>query len=132
MIFESIRNNESTKNSTLDPILSAPGILKVLIWLYAPVVMENMKYPQLIASDPREAQGLLKRLEKSCNDRNIDLNDVFPYLGNDEDKENALRWAYQEAKNLILRNKKVCEELEERLAGGAATVGDCVAVLEGW
>lgn len=131
LIFESIQTNESNKEtSNLDPLLSSPGILKVLIWMLAPVAAENMKYPQLISSDPNEATGLLKRLEKSCADRNIDLYDILPNLS--EDKDLVLRWAYREAEGLILRNKKVCEELFERLAGGAATIGDCVAVLEGW
>lgn len=131
MIFESIRGNESdAKISNIDPLLSSPGILKILIWLMAPVAAESMKHPQLISSDPREAAGLLKRLEKTCADRDIDLYSIMPLI--EDDQELVLRWAYQEAESMLLRNRKVCDELVERLAGGAATVGDCVAVMEGW
>ena len=130
MIFESVRSNEENAKSTLDPLLSSDGILKILIWLLAPVAAENLKYPQLIASDPRETFGLLKRLEKSCLERDIDIYSILNYL--ETDKDFILRWAYKEAESLLLRNKRMCEALEMRLAGGAATVGDCVAVLEGW
>jgi len=130
LIFESLRSKEEGTKSTLDPLLSSAGILKILIWLLAPVAIENMKYPQLIGSDPREAQGLLKRLEKSCNERNIDIYSILPFAT--ENQDFLLRWAYRESERLLVRNKQILQALEERLAGGAATVGDCVAVLEEW
>ena len=130
MIFESVRSKEENAKTTLDPLLSSDGILKILIWLLAPVAAENLKYPQLIVSDPRETFGLLKRLEKSCLERDIDIYNILSYL--DTDKDFILCWAYKEAESLLLRNKNMVEALEMRLAGGAATVGDCVAVLEGW
>jgi hypothetical protein len=37
----------------LDNLVSDVGLLKVLIWLMAPVAMEISKHPQLISSDPR-------------------------------------------------------------------------------
>lgn len=138
MIFESIRSKDS---SSMDPLLSSSGVLKILMWLLAPVAIENMKHPQLIQSDPREASGLTQRLEKSCQERNIDLEDILPpnisfdknaAVGVANSRELLLQWAYNEAKGLLLRNKDVVEELTERLAGGAATVGDSIAVLEGW
>lgn len=138
MIFESIRSKDS---SSMDPLLSSSGVLKILMWLLAPVAIENMKHPQLIQSDPREASGLTQRLEKSCQERNIDLEDILPpnisfdknaAVDVADSRELLLQWAYNEAKGLLLRNKDVVEELTERLAGGAATVGDSIAVLEGW
>jgi len=124
----------------LDPLLSNAGILKILIWLMAPVAMEQMKYPQLIASDPREANGLLKRLmekadkvgmkedvEQLIMDMNIDSED-----DDNNNKSMIIKWAYNEANVLIRTHMNVCEELTQSLAGGASTVGDCVAVLEDW
>jgi len=138
LIFESIRSKDS---SSMDPLLSSSGVLKILMWLLAPVAIENMKHPQLIQSDPREASGLTQRLGKSCQERNIDLEDILPpnisfdknaAVDVADSRELLLQWAYNEAKGLLLRNKDVVEELTERLAGGAATVGDSIAVLEGW
>lgn len=133
LIFDSMGTT-----SSLDPLLSSAGVLNVLIWLLAPVAMEDMKYPQLISSDPREASELLSRMEKSCQDQGMSdlFNEVLPESIGDEDQDTSrtlvLAWAYREARNLLNSNKKVVGELVERLVGGAATVGDCVAVLEGW
>jgi len=118
--------------SSLDPLLSDSGILKMLIWLLAPVAIEQMKHPQLISSDPREASGLLSRLkEKAARFGSADELDALN-INDDEEMNALLQWAYSEACALIRGNMKVCEELAERLAGGTSTVGDCVAVLEGW
>mmetsp|Transcript_14971 Transcript_14971/g.20021 ORF Transcript_14971/g.20021 Transcript_14971/m.20021 type:complete len:138 (-) Transcript_14971:258-671(-) len=121
--------------NALNPLLSSEGILKVLIWLMAPVAMECSKHPQLISSDPREGVGLLRRLsEKAESMGAVEVIDTL-LRGEDDSIDEAgdlLQWAYAEADLLLRNNRKVVEELTERLAGGAATVGDCVAVLEDW
>jgi len=63
LVFESNKNEEDADKS-LDTLLSEIGILKMLIWLMAPVAIESSLHPQLISSDPKEARGLLSRLQK--------------------------------------------------------------------
>mmetsp|Transcript_13481 Transcript_13481/g.20874 ORF Transcript_13481/g.20874 Transcript_13481/m.20874 type:complete len:461 (-) Transcript_13481:368-1750(-) len=122
---------ESTKkNSLLDPILSSVGIQKVLVWLLAPVAMESAKHPQLVMSDPRESSGLLERLEDKAS--LLKGEDMFWMNGEEEEKADILKWAYAEADLLIRDNRRVIDEISKQLASGAATVGDCVAVIEGW
>ena len=97
----------------------------------APVAMEISKYPQLISSDPREALGFLHRLnEKSQSIQSDELKDALP--ADDTQANDYLRWALAEADLLLRNDRKLVENLSEALAGGAATVGDCVAILEYW
>ena len=100
------------------------------MWLYAPIVIEYMNHPQLIISDPKEASGFLQRLEDyygSTDTRLFWLDDT-----NTQNRDNLLKWAYMESDVLIRNNKQLVLELSDRLASGAATIGDCVAVIEGW
>lgn len=112
--------------------------MKVLIWLMAPVAMEISKHPQLLSSEPREASGFLDQLAKvgagvgGAGDvyPSSALSDALP--GDDGERDAYLRWALAEADSLLRRNAREVEALSVALAGGAATVGDCVAILEGW
>ena len=120
---------ESTrKENNMDTLLTNNGIMKMLVWLMAPAAMESAKHPQLILSDPREAAGLLTRLEKSAL---IDKNELW-WTYEPEERLDLLKWAYTEADLLLRRNQKAVSEVSDRLTGGAATVGDCVAAIEGW
>lgn len=120
---------ESTRDDNqLDTLLSDSGIMKVLIWLMAPVAMESQKYPELIQSDPREVNGFLTRLENSDL---INKEDLWWY-GNIQERLDLLKWAYTEADLLLRRNQGVVTEISQRLTGGAATVADCVAAIEDW
>ena len=136
LVAQSIQANspDRTSKMNLDPLLSNSGVLKVLIWLMAPVAMESLKHPQLICSDPREASGLLKRLEDNAGKNNINLEDLWWTLEADSEKEKAdlLKWAYHEADILLRNNMKEVVEMSQRLTGGAATIGDCVAAVENW
>eukprot|EP00579_Thalassiosira_antarctica_P001584 CAMPEP_0201870028 /NCGR_PEP_ID=MMETSP0902-20130614/3304_1 /ASSEMBLY_ACC=CAM_ASM_000551 /TAXON_ID=420261 /ORGANISM="Thalassiosira antarctica, Strain CCMP982" /LENGTH=426 /DNA_ID=CAMNT_0048395599 /DNA_START=232 /DNA_END=1512 /DNA_ORIENTATION=- len=126
-------NDEFNLQSTMDSLASDAGLLKVLIWLMAPVAMELSKYPQLMSSEPREARGFLQRLaDKSKNAQLAQsaLEGALPV--DDEQTDVYLRWALAEADLLLRSNAKTVDALSEALAGGAATVGDCVAVLEEW
>ena len=114
-------NDEFNLQGNMDSLASDIGLLKVLIWLMAPVAMELSKYPQLMASEPREAMGVLQRLK--MKDASII----------DEEEESLfVRFALSEADSLIRNNAKTVNQLSEALAGGSATVGDCVAILENW
>jgi hypothetical protein len=124
MVVESMK-----KDSFVDPLLSSTGILKMLIWVLAPVAVEASKHPQLVMSDPRESEGLLERLEDKASF--FQDGDLF-WTVSDDEKRDLLKWAFAEADVLIRSNMKVVTEISERLAGGAATVGDCVAVIEDW
>jgi hypothetical protein len=119
----------SQKDNELDPLASNTGIMKMLVWLMAPVAMESLNHPQLIQSDPREAIGFLTRLENSDL---IDKSDLWWILEGPEERLDMLKWAYTEADLLIRRNQVTLTEISKRLTGGAATVGDCVAAVENW
>ena len=121
---------DSELSSKLDPLLSDVGIMKMLIWLMAPVAMESSKHAQLIVSDPREAAGFLKRLQERAE--LFGDEDALWWMEDEQERDDLLKWAYAEADNLLRSNKETVTELIERLAGGAATVGDCVAVMEDW
>jgi hypothetical protein len=131
-VVDSLKNQQGDDvQGKLDNLASDAGILKVLIWLMAPVAMEISKHPQLISSDPREALGFLRRLNE--NSQNIQSNDLSAALPDDDSQaEDYLRWALAEADLLLRNNRKIVDSLSEALAGGAATVGDCVAILESW
>ena len=121
---------------SMDSLASDIGLLKVMMWLMAPVAMELSKYPQLMSSEPREARGFVQRLANKVKESNqstpavLALKDSLPV--DDEEMNAYLRWALAEADILLRSNAKVVDALSEALAGGAATVGDCVAVLEDW
>jgi hypothetical protein len=132
--------------TSIDPLLSDAGLLKILIWLMAPVAMEQQKHPQLIASDPKEASGLLQRIQQKASVMGVDPAVIDNLVGlsmsnakdNDNNADNVeqqqvlLKWAYAEANTLLRQNSKAVQDVSERLAGGTATVGDCVAAIEGW
>jgi hypothetical protein len=121
---------ESTQpENDIDPLLTNNGIMKILVWLMAPVAIESSKHPQLVSSDPREAEGFLNRLERSDI---IDKNDLWWLSESPEEKEDMLKWAYAEADLLLRRQNVGVKEITERLASGAATVGDCVAAVENY
>lgn len=131
LVVESMKPKESdtSNNSSLDPLLSDVGMMKLLVWLLAPVAMESSKHAQLIVSDPRESAGLLQRLEERAE---LLQDDLMWWIGDEEERTDMLKWAYAEADLLLRSHKATVTELTERLAGGAATVGDCVAVMEDW
>ena len=131
LVLESARQDDSYSKN-VDSLLSDAGILKVLIWIMAPVAMEASRHAQLIASDPREGAGLLKRLRERAGSVGPEAEDVVEDLLAGDGADALLRWAYAEADALLRDNRNMVEELTERLAGGAATVGDCTAVLEDW
>jgi len=119
----------SQSDNDLDPLLTNNGMMKMLVWLMAPVAMEGVKHPQLIQSDPREADGFLTRLEKS---NLINKEDLWWLEEGSQEKEDMLKWAYAEADLMLRRQNTVVTEITERLASGAATVGDCVAAIENY
>jgi hypothetical protein len=121
---------ESNQNDNdLDPLVTSNGIMKVLVWLMAPVAMESLKHPELIHSDPREAEGFLARLERSDL---IDNSELWWLQDEPGERLDMLKWAYTEADLLIRSNLERVTEISQRLTGGAATVADCVAVAEEW
>lgn len=140
LVFDSYADSTSIdkREGSLDNLLSSAGIMKLLVWLLAPVAMETAKYPQLISSEPREAKGLLRRLEEKAGLFGAEeaLRDVLRLTkedgGGEKEVEEMLQWAYAEADLLLRRNKETVDELAENLIGGASTIGDCVAVIEGW
>lgn len=119
------------ESSNIDTLASDIGFLKMLVWLFAPVAMESSKHPQLIMSDPRDSAGLLERLEDRAELLGDGAGEIF-WLQSDQEKQDFMKWAYAEADLLVRQNRELVEELSRTLASGAATVGDCVAVIEGW
>lgn len=99
---------------------SVTGLQRLLVYLLAPVAAENTRHQQLIVSDPRQARALVKIFQQ----RN-------PGMLEDEEAEVLSRWAFHEAKDLLIRNSGLLEKLRRRMESGGATVGDCVLLLEG-
>jgi len=122
---------ESRDSEDLDSLLSSNGIMRLLVWLMAPVAAESAQFPVCIMSDPREAEGFLERLESVAENSPPVAAELW-WLNDATEREDLLKWAYTEADLLIRTNRKVVDRLAERLEGGAATVGDCVALLERW
>jgi hypothetical protein len=124
---------ESTKDDDNASLLSASGIMRVLVWLMAPVAMESTKHAQLIVSDPREAEGFLLRLEDYVKNTNAAVTPEDLWWTDDaQERADLLKWAFTEADLLLRDNKAVVNEISNRLTGGAATIGDCVATIERW
>jgi hypothetical protein len=126
-------DSSSTAAARIDSLVSDVGLLKVMIWLLAPVAMELSRYPQLLSSEPRVASAFLKQLRDKSASNGYSMLTLMDALPTDDDELDAyLRWALAEADLLLRRNVRAVDSLSEALAGGAATVGDCVAILEGW
>lgn len=135
LLFESSKERGGTaRNQNFDSLLSDTGIMKMLIWLMAPVAIESSFYPQLIASDPREARGFLLRLKEKARVFGAEevIGNIIQTGNSEKEIEDLLKWSYAEADLLLRQNRVVVTELTERLIGGASTVGDCVSVLENW
>jgi hypothetical protein len=116
------------EKSNVDNLGTAAGILRTLIWLLAPVAMERMTHPVLIMSNPREAAGFLRRLEDYFGP----ADERLFWTATEGSPADLLEWAYAEADVLLRNNKATVLELSDRLNSGAATIGDCIAVIEGW
>ncbi len=135
LVISSLRGDDDAQNiqGSLDNLASDSGLMKMLVWLLAPVAMELSKYPQMMSSDPCEAQGFVNRLSEQARNNAQYASALLDALPENEDQSNDyLRWALAEADLLLRNNKSVVDALSKALAGGAATVGDCVAILEEW
>lgn len=122
---------ESARVEGIDTLLSSSGILRVLVWLLAPVAAESSKYPACIISNPKEAESFLERLEDfAAKDPSV-ASELW-WMDSPREKADLLKWAYTEADLLLRENRKVFTEVSNRLSSGAATIGDCVAVIEDW
>lgn len=130
----STNKNTDTSTSNLSSLLTQSGIQRMVMWLLAPVAIENMNYPQLIISDPREASSYLERIKeyyiKNNKNDSTNINDILFWIENVNDKNDFLQWCYLEVNDLLRTNNKIITEISQRLIGGAATVGDCIAVIE--
>ena len=116
-------------------VLSSPvGINRVLVYLLAPVVVEEANHLQLIVSDPRQARALVQVCRERRRGREGGREGVGKMAeegeADEKEEERLLRWAYQEARRLMAMNSGLLEKLRQRMESGGATVGDCVALLE--
>ncbi|KAG5185578.1 hypothetical protein JKP88DRAFT_354141 [Tribonema minus] len=103
----------------------AGGAHRTLVWLLSAVAGEHLTHRQLIVSDPRQATTFLllareRGLLPSCGDAAADA----------EDDEMAVRWAFNEARELLRDNEGMFEALRQRLETGGATVGECVSLID--
>ena len=124
-----------SSDNDVAPLLSSSGILRMLVWLMAPVAAEAARHAQLIVSDPREAAGFLQRLEEFCasdeGSSRVNAQELW-WQDDEQERRDLLQWAYTEADLLLRNNRAKVTEISNRLTGGAATIGDCVAVMENW
>jgi len=104
-----------------ETLSSTAGLNRLLVYLLAPVAVEEANYAQLMASDARQARALLQVFMGRGEARGQE--------GREE--EVLLPWAYEEAKRLLRSHSALLERLKQRMESGGATVGDCVALLEG-
>eukprot|EP00934_Nitzschia_sp_Nitz4_P008598 Nitzschia sp. Nitz4//scaffold290_size23356//8560//9821//NITZ4_008488-RA/size23356-processed-gene-0.26-mRNA-1//-1//CDS//3329546093//8588//frame0 len=111
-------------------LLTRDGILRILVWMMAPVVAEQGRYGHTINSNPREAELFLQRLE---------FTNLFPkkdiwWL--DQEgllcRSDLLKWACQEASQLVEHHEWRISDVAKRLSTNSATIGDCVAAMEEW
>ena len=114
-VLEAVRMSEVDELKEL--LTSTNGLNRLLIYLLAPVVVEESNHLQLIISDPRQARALVQIFRE----RNPEL---------EIDGEAMLLWAFEEARRLLTANTGMLEKLRKRMESGGATVGDCVCVLE--
>lgn len=114
---------EAIKLTDVEPIkeslMTDAGINRILVWLLASVAVENAQHRQLIVSDPRNAPALLRLLRE----RGVDV-------GEEEDDALRVRHALSQAELLLTRHGATLDALRERMESGAATVGNCVGLLE--
>lgn len=125
LVAESSQENSSNE---LESLLNKQGIMKMLIWLLVPVAMEQ-KYGELLKSDPGEAVDFLQRLE---NSKLIDQRFLWWVEGGRQERQDLLKWAFHESKQLLRRYESVIDKISVQLASGSATIGDCVSTIEGW
>jgi hypothetical protein len=115
-----------------ETLLSPVGVNRLLVYLLAPVVVEEASHMQLIVSDPRQARALVQVFRERRRGREGGREGGVQQEGEEEEEEEEvlLRWAYEEARRLVATNSGLLEKLRQRMESGGATVGDCVALLE--
>jgi hypothetical protein len=118
----------TTATTTNDAASSSSSslVFRILVWLMAPVAWESASHPILIFSDPNEAVAFMDRCEELFGENDDRI------FWNASNRDMVMKWAYHEADLLLRDNKRTVTDIAQRLAGGAATIGDCVAVLEEW
>jgi hypothetical protein len=113
--------NSDTDTDSIDNLLTSSGILRMLMWLYAPIAMEYMNHPQLIVSDPREASGFLKRLEDYYGGTKdtrlfwLDGSDASNPIPEQQQqyRSNLLKWAYMETEVMLRNNIRIIRSISE-------------------
>ena len=111
--------------------MSESYILKVLIWLLSPVAAESLKYPPpLVSSDPREVDDFFSEIQSDYNKLPLDDPNKIELGEIISRREGLTGWAYYQCCELMRRNYNLLEEITATLTSGAATVGDCIAVIE--
>jgi hypothetical protein len=125
-VMEAVRLSSDVPDMA-DSLASTSGLNRLLVYLLAPVAAEESRHAQLIVSDPRQARALVRLfLEKNGGGGEGEES----VLGGRSEEE-MLAWAFAEAKRMLTANTGAWEKLRKRMESGGATVGDCVALLEG-
>ena len=114
-VLEAVRMAEVEELKDL--LKSTAGLNRLLIYLLAPVAVEESNHLQLIISDPRQARALVQIFRE----RNPDL---------EIDGEAMLLWAFEESRRMLAANSGMLDKLRKRMESGGAPVGDCVCVIE--
>jgi len=125
-VMEAVKMTTDVKEFA-ESLSSSVGVNRLLVYLLAPVVVEEANHMQLIVSDPRQARALAQVFRERRRGRE---GRVGAGEEEEEEEEVLLRWAYEEARRLVATNSGLLEKLRQRMESGGATVGDCVALLE--
>jgi hypothetical protein len=73
----------------------------------------------------------MERLEKYVAG-GVGVLESVSWVGDENERRDLIKWAYTEADLLLRENKAAIRDVSNCLTGGAATVGDCIAVIERW
>eukprot|EP00640_Fibrocapsa_japonica_P001373 CAMPEP_0113948138 /NCGR_PEP_ID=MMETSP1339-20121228/68690_1 /TAXON_ID=94617 /ORGANISM="Fibrocapsa japonica" /LENGTH=410 /DNA_ID=CAMNT_0000955061 /DNA_START=176 /DNA_END=1408 /DNA_ORIENTATION=- /assembly_acc=CAM_ASM_000762 len=103
--------------------MTTMGIHRILVWLMASVAAESANHPTLLVSNPRQAYAFLNLIrEKGVADPIV--------AETPEEDEGRVQWALEEARQLLEKEMFALEALKQRMETGAASVGECVMLME--
>lgn len=112
----------STLEEERAALSGSAGLHRALVWLLAGPAGEGLAHRQLIVSDPRQGATFLQL----ARERGI----IYSNVEGEDDSNDKLVWAFNEARRMLQDNADVYEALRKRLETGGATVGECVSLIE--
>ncbi|CAN0080734.1 unnamed protein product [Heterosigma akashiwo] len=122
-----------------DGLRTPAGAARLLAWLAAPAAAEQQRHPQLVVADPRQPaaflrllrdRGLVPELADSGGGGSEEEGGGGDGGGGAPSDEERVLWAFAEARRVLAAEEFLFDSLQLALESGAASVGECVAILE--